>query len=205
MSDCNYCDKSISSKKKLLEHELDKHSDEMSGHEKSDKKSELNKLEQKNQTSKHNKKKKIQYSVLGLVFLGLVAGAGFVGYQNMDAISGATQTNESIGVGTPVHWHADYEITVCGESQVLRGGPTKAHTHGEKTFHLEGVRNTREEATLDWIVDALGGELEENSIMGRTDCNGEPASLSVKANGEELEDPLNYIPRNGDFIRIDYS
>jgi len=202
MSDCKYCDKDFSSKKGKLEHELDEHQDEMSSHAKSDKKSELNKLQQQTQTSKHNKRKKLQYGAIGVLLVGLVAGGGFYASQNMDSFSG--HTNASMGVGQPVHWHADYQITVCGENQVLQGGPTAAHTHGETTFHLEGVR-TQEQAQLDWIVDALGGELEENSIMGQTSCNGEPANLTVTANGNEIEDHLSFVPRDGDFIRITLS
>jgi hypothetical protein len=200
MSDCKYCDKDFSSKKEKLEHELDEHQDEMSSHAKSDKKSELNKLEQQTQTSKHNRKKKLQFAGIGVLLVGLVAGGGFWATQNMDF---SRNVDESAGVGTPVHWHADYQITVCGENQVLQGGPVEAHTHGETTFHLEGVR-TQEQAQLDWIVDSLGGELEENSIMGRDSCNGESANLTVTANGNEVEDHMNFVPRDGDFIRITY-
>lgn len=205
MVNCDYCDDNFSSKKEKLEHELNEHDDEISSHARSDKKTELNKLEQKSQTNKHNKRKQLQFAAVGILLVGLVAGGGYVAYQNTGSFSGVQQSNESAGVGTPVHWHADYRITVCGEDQVLQGGPVEAHTHGETTFHMEGVRNNREQAQLDWIVDQLGGELEEDSIMGKEACNGEPAELSVKVNGNEVEDHLNYIPRNGDFIRIDYS
>jgi hypothetical protein len=203
MSGCSYCDKDLSSRKEKLEHELEEHSDEMSSHEKSDKKSELNKLDQKQKTRNHNRRKKLQFAGIGVLLLSLVAGGGFFAYQNIDSVSPAT--NSSIGVGEPVHWHAEYQVTVCGEEKILQGGPVQAHTHGEKTFHMEGVRQKEEQARLDWIVDSLGGKLEEDSILGRDSCNGEPANLTVKANGNEIEDHLNYVPRDGDFIRIDYS
>ncbi|MFB6158513.1 MAG: hypothetical protein ABEJ95_02515 [Candidatus Nanohalobium sp.] len=45
--ECGYCDKDFSEEKERLEHELDEHEEEMSSHDKSDKKSELNKLQQK--------------------------------------------------------------------------------------------------------------------------------------------------------------
>ena len=70
---------------------------------------------------------------------------------------------------------------------------------------MEGVRTTREEATLYWIVDQSGGQMENKSIMGRNSCNGKPHNLTVEVNDEELEDPLNYIPRDEDFLGIDYS
>lgn len=203
MSECGYCDKNFSSEKNKLEHELEEHSDAMSSHEKSDKKSKLNKLEQKSKTRKNNRQKKLQFAGIGVIFLGLVAGTGFFAYQNMNSFS--PSENASIGVGEPVHWHAEYRMTVCGEDQVLQGGPVQAHTHGENTFHMEGVRQSEDQAKLDWIVDSLGGKLEENSVLDKDNCNGEPANLTVKANGNEVEDHLNYVPRDGDFIRINYS
>lgn len=203
MTECKYCAEEFSGKKEKLEHELDKHGEEMSGHDKDKKKSELNKLEQQKQTSKHNRKKKIQYSLVGVLILGVAVGGGFYASQNLGT-NGVQATNESAGVGTPVHWHADYQLTVCGEDQILSGGPVEAHTHGQTTFHMEGVRQNLEQTQLDWIVDELGGELEADSILGRENCNGQPANLTVKVNGDKIDDHMNYIPRDGDFIRIKY-
>lgn len=201
MSDCSYCDEEFSSEKEQLEHELEEHEDEMTGHEKSDKKSDLNKLQQKKQTSKHNRKKKLQYAGIGVVALLLITGAGYAVYQNTD-FGSAPATNESIGVGQTIHWHADYQITVCGQDRIIQGGPIQAHTHGTSTLHMEGFRDRQEQATLDWIIDALGGELEENSVLSTTQCNGEPANLTVTVNGEQLENHLDYIVRDGDRVEI---
>jgi hypothetical protein len=202
MVDCDYCDEEFSSKKERLDHELDEHEDEMTGHEKSDKKSDLNKLEQKEQTSKHNRNKKLQYAGIGVLTLLVLGGGGFAFIQQADLGSTPPATNESIGVGETIHWHADYEINVCGQDRIIQGGPLQAHTHGSSTLHMEGFRESREQGTLDWIIDQLGGELEENSVLGETQCNGEPANLTVTANGDELENHLDYIPRDGDRIEI---
>lgn len=204
MTDCSYCDEEFSSDKEKLEHELEEHTDEMTGHEKSDKKSKLNKLEQKKQTAKHNKKKKLQYAGIGVLALLVLGGSGFALYQQgaLGSMTGAATTNESIGVGETIHWHADYEITVCGQDRILQGGPLQAHTHGTSTLHMEGFRESREQGTLDWIIDELGGELEENSILGQTQCDGEPANLTVSVNGEEVENHLDYIPRDGDRLEL---
>ncbi|WEL23093.1 hypothetical protein [Candidatus Nanohalovita haloferacivicina] len=200
MEECKYCDKEFDKKRRKLQHELKEHEGEMSSHDRDGKKRELSKLREKDKTAKQKRNRKIIYSGIGLV---LLAGLVFGGYQvSQYADSLQPEKDADKGIGTPIHWHANYQLTVCGENQILRGGPTRAHTHGQSQFHLEGVRTSEEQATLDGIVDSLGGQLENNSVMGQTSCNGEPAELTVKANGQELENPLTYIPRDGDNIVI---
>lgn len=198
--DCEYCRKSFSSNREKLEHELENHGEEISSHEKSDKKSQINKLKQKTKTKRHNRKQKVKYGGIAAVLGALIIGGGFLAAQNIDNTTPAT--NSSIGVGEPVHWHASYQISVCGENRVPRGGPMLAHTHGETQFHLEGVRRNKEQATLDWVLDSLGTDFTEESIYGKTSCNGEPANLTVKANGERLKNPEDYIIRDRDNIGI---
>ncbi len=200
-NNCEYCNENFSSKAENLEHELENHGEEMSGHDKNGKKRALNKLKEKKKTKKHSRKQKIKYGGIAAVLGALIIGGGFLATQNI----GGSQpvTNESIGVGQPVHWHASYKISVCGENRVPRGGPMLAHTHGETQFHLEGVRRNKEQATLDWVLDKLGTEFTEDSIYGQTSCNGEPANLTVQANGETLETPEEYIIGDGDNIRIE--
>lgn len=200
MSNCSYCDEDFDSKMEKFEHELDKHRSEMSGHEKDDKKGRLNKLKQKKKTKKHSRKQKLKYGSAAAVLGVLIIGAGAFVAQNVENTQPVT--NESIGVGETVHWHADYTIKVCGQNKVPQGGPMLAHTHGERQFHLEGVRRNKEQATLDWVLEELGVKFNNDSIYGKTQCNGEPANLTVKANGEKLENPEEYIIRDGDNIKI---
>jgi hypothetical protein len=200
MEECKYCDKEFDKKRRKLQHELKDHEEEMSSHDRDGKQRELNKLREKDKTAKQKRNRKIVYSGIGLVLLaGLVFGAYQVS-QYADSLQPEKDADK--GIGTPIHWHASYQLTVCGQNQILQGGPTRAHTHGQSQFHLEGVRQSEEQASLDGIVDSLGGELENNSVMGQSTCNGEPAELTVKANGNELENPLSYIPRDGDNIVI---
>lgn len=206
---CDHCGKDFSSEQERLEHELDEHSEEMTGHEKDDKKGRLNKIQEKERVARFKKKRKLKLgAIAALLSVGLVTG-GFYAYQNT-GLSSSTPTNSSAGVGQPVHWHADYRVSVCGEERVLRGGPVEAHTHGETTFHLEGVRQNMEQAQLDWVIDSLGGEFSNSGVLGYEEpesCPGsnEPGNLSVKANGNELEDPENYVVRDGDRVEIVYS
>lgn len=198
--ECEYCDRSFSDRKKRLRHELSEHGEEITSHDKSEKKSQLNKLEQKEKTKRHNIERKIKYGAITAILGIFLVGGGFLASQNIGSFQATA--NSSIGVGEPVHWHASYQITVCGENRVTQGGPMLAHTHGERRFHLEGVRQNKEQATLGWVMNQLGTEFEEESIYGKTKCNGEQANLTVKANGETVKDPENYIIRDGDNIRI---
>ena len=201
--ECEYCDEEFDSEKDRLEHELEEHEDELSSHAKSDRKSELNKLKEEKKTKKNNRKKKMKFAAAGVFLIGIVAGAGFMAVQNADVLNGIQERNESAGIGTPVHWHADYNINVCGERRILQGGPLIAHTHGQPTFHMEGVRENREEATLEWVVEELSQE-EFNSthVLGQSTCNGEPADLTVEVNGQEQGHPYDYILRDGDVVNI---
>lgn len=189
---------------------LEEHGDEMTGHEKDDKKNRLNKLQEKKRVSSLKRKRKLKMGgIAALLFIGLAAG-GFYAYKNADKLSpGGAQNNATIGVGEPIHWHAPYDITVCGEKRILEGGPKLAHTHGQSKFHLEGVRQSREQATLDWIIDALGGRFSNQGIFKYKEpesCPGtsEPGNLTVKVNGEKLENPEDYAVRDGDRIVITY-
>lgn len=197
--ECDKCGKEFSNEKEKLEHELDEHGDELSSHDKSDKKNRLNKLEEKQKTKKQNRKQKIKYTGMAAVLGVLVIGGGVFSMENIDT---SMPVNESIGLGEPIHWHADYQITVCGEEKIPRGGPMLAHTHGETRFHLEGVRRNSEQTTLGWVLNSLGVQFSEDSIYGKSSCGGEPADLTFKANGQNLENPGNYTIRDGDRINI---
>jgi|GEM_PF-606645 hypothetical protein len=201
MFGCDYCEDDFSDNKDRLEHELSEHEDEMSGHEKSEKKGSLNRLTQEKEVEKQKRRKKLKYGSIATLSIVLLAGTAFTVAENLEALS--PESNASVGVGSPVHWHADYDITVCGDERVPTGGPKLAHTHGEKEFHLEGVRRSREEATLDWVLDNLGANFSNSSIYGESSCNGQPANLTVIANGETIENPEDYIIRDGDSIDID--
>jgi len=92
-------------------------------------------------------------------------------------LSGATvYLNQKSWSGGPVHWHADFEIWVCGE-QIDVVDPTgfrnlvgeeTMHEHGDNRIHIEGVIFDKEDATLAEFFEALGGRFE----AGATDREG---------------------------------
>lgn len=113
------------------------------------------------------------------------------------------------------HWHADYEIVVCGRTlphQPYSQGDV--HTHGSGRIHVHP--HTREtagrRANLGRFVRSLGGRLGDTVLVlpdGRTyrngdRCGNEPGRVSVYVNGRRLDRPARYVPRDGDRVRITY-
>ena len=74
-----------------------------------------------------------------------------------------------------VHWHADIEIIICNQDIKLKEagsifsnkvGTAEVHHHEDMRIHVEGVVNSREEATLGYFFDAIKGDFTSNSILG---------------------------------------
>lgn len=78
-------------------------------------------------------------------------------------------TSETEG---PVHWHADFEIWICGEKQTLpqstgfenKIGTGSFHHHNDDRIHIEGVVAHLEDVTLSKFFETIGGSLTENSL-----------------------------------------
>lgn len=90
--------------------------------------------------------------------------------------------------GGPVHWHADYEIFVCGEDgarEMVKGqstllahedepidlqdpggisnriGTPDFHEHGDNRIHVEGTVRKLEDVSLGKFFESVGGALEK--------------------------------------------
>ena len=98
----------------------------------------------------------------------------------------------------PVHWHADYEVWICGEKVDLidakglsnRVGTTVLHEHGDDRMHVEGVVVKKKDVDLHTFFDVVGGSLTNNHLAISTNdkivekdngdlCNGNPGKLQV--------------------------
>lgn len=100
--------------------------------------------------------------------------------------------------GGPVHWHADYEVWVCGTKLDLidpmgfdnKIGSPVFHEHNDDRIHAEGVLVKKTDANLESYFDVIGGELRKDamsyptkdgkvSVTNNNMCNGKPAALQV--------------------------
>jgi hypothetical protein len=97
---------------------------------------------------------------------------------------------ESVTRG-PVHWHADYEIWVCGQpvrtqeptGLTNRVGTPVFHHHGDNRIHVEGVLDKLQEASLARFFHVIGGVLLPSVIAVPTD-----QGLLTAANGARCPD-----------------
>lgn len=113
------------------------------------------------------------------------------------------------------HWHATYEIWVCGEQQpnvpLWQGG---VHTHDDGIIHIHPFEPFEEGhgARLVKWFEYGGGLLSEDQLripgtsVTLTDGDVCPdrttARVHVYVNGDEMFDYSEYIPQDGDHIVI---
>jgi hypothetical protein len=113
----------------------------------------------------------------------------------------------------PVHWHADYEMWVCGNELNLakphsmlsnKQGADLMHSHVDNRIHVEGVMTDFRQASIGAFFKAVGGSITDDSLKVPTDnglvsvhngdiCNGQPAKLYVFVNGMLNGDPAKYV------------
>jgi hypothetical protein len=76
--------------------------------------------------------------------------------------------------GGPVHWHADFEMWVCGEQIDLvnphgwlsnKVGTASLHEHNDKRIHLEGVVVEPRDASLGKFFSVVGGMIDDDRLV----------------------------------------
>lgn len=112
----------------------------------------------------------------------------------------------------PVHWHADFEIWVCGKEVHLKEpqglsnkqGVDLMHAHNDNRIHVEGVILDNRQASIGAFFYAIGGSITDDGLKVPTDnglasvhdgdkCNGQPAKLYVFVNGNLIPNPRDYV------------
>lgn len=112
----------------------------------------------------------------------------------------------------PVHWHADYEVWVCGEKLDLvnprfpknKIGSPLLHEHNDDRIHIEGTVKALETISLGRYFAGIGGALSNDTLSypatgGITTvsngdaCAGKESMLKVYVNGRRIENPESYL------------
>ncbi len=145
---------------------------------------------------------------------------------------GGSTINENVVSETngPVHWHADYEVWVCGEKLDLidpkfpsnKIGSPLFHEHNDDRIHIEGTVVNLQNVDLGSYFEVIGGDLKSDYIKYPTTegvaekdngdlCDGVPGNLKVYVNGKKIQDFENYkvypearVPP-GDCIIVEFS
>ncbi len=114
--------------------------------------------------------------------------------------------------GGPVHWHADYEVWVCGQEYVLahsqgldnKVGTPLVHTHDDKRIHVEGVLLDPAQASLGYYFSQVGGQFNGTTLTLPTDngtltwqdgdkCDGRPGQWYVFVDGRLTENASGHV------------
>ena len=121
--------------------------------------------------------------------------------------------NASSATKGPVHWHADYEVMLCGKSLDLinpnfhrnKIGTSLLHEHDDNRIHVEGTVSMLKEVSLGNFFKVIGGKLENNYVSYPTKegliearngemCDNKESTLKVYINGKRMSGPENYVP-----------
>ena len=149
-------------------------------------------------------KKKFFFWIMVLpIILSSVYLAGHTVYENLISDTGG-----------PVHWHADYEVWVCGEKLDLinpsglrnKIGSPLFHEHNDDRIHIEGTVISLHDVDLGEYFKVIGGELDsetgklvypiENKVVSVKDgdlCDDEAATLKVYVNGKKIDKYEDYL------------
>ena len=115
------------------------------------------------------------------------------------------------------HWHAVYQVFICGQRQPnFPTWESGVHTHADGVIHIHPFVPSEEEegARLTKWFEYGGGLLTllEMRVPGGDQVyrngdrcpDGSEGVLQVFVNGERLDDWSDYIPQDGDRIWVEF-
>ena len=151
-------------------------------------KHELKKLKKEQKLSsndEHNnkikRKKIIKYSITTLVLILLI-------YVTYIFIIAPIKDFKPYTNG-PIHWHANFEVDICGEKKDFtkgydfednRKGSLEFHSHNDEIIHIESQVIKKEDLALGNFFDAINVQFSESQIMNKNNGDLCPNSNSGK-------------------------
>ncbi|MBI2971821.1 MAG: hypothetical protein HYY37_05370 [Candidatus Aenigmarchaeota archaeon] len=225
---CEQCGKEFDTEQGLEQHKRDKHGETSHDIKEMKKKAKEEWKEIERKKAHGAKRQKNMLLIAGGA--ALVLALGFIVFMYKPA--GAPPSTSYNLTGIPahfVHWHADVDMVICGEEKQLPYGPagsmlgtSRLHTHdrasniasmassdGNGVIHTEGnIITAPSEHTLGRFMKILGVKFSETEIMDKKNgdlCGDAAGSVKVFLNDAPLTDAVNYLPRDKDVIRIEFS
>lgn len=139
--------------------------------------------------------------VIGFLVVAALVGAGVYGIRYLKAT-----TPEALYTAAPVHWHAKFEVELCGQKQDFssygagssHAGSPLLHTHGDEIVHIEGQVIEKEDIALGKFFDNINVPFDQDRIMDKKngdECSaGKPGQVKMLVNDKPNNEFRNYIP-----------
>jgi hypothetical protein len=110
-----------------------------------------------------------------------------------------------------VHWHAYFDITLCGQKVDLPCGKETPgivhgkdfcgehilHHHFDNTAHIEGLIQKKEDIALGKFFDKISVPFDKDRIMDKKNgdlCDGKPGVLKMYVNDQPRTDFRDFVP-----------
>ncbi len=163
------------------------------------------KEQQKNELKKKSKK----YSIWGL---GIILLVGFVYL----VYNSSGPAEPPFAVGNPIHWHAKLDITICGKvrddllklGQATHAGSPALHTHGDNTIHIEtNIIRKAEDIALGKFFNNVNLKFDKDKLLDKKNgdlCDGKPGQVKMSVNGKESTAFRDFVPTDGDEIKLSF-
>ncbi len=166
----------------------------------------LKRQEAANTRDKQQNKRAVGKYVLLAVVVVLILGAVY-GLKRLDTVTPDTAYTDA-----PVHWHAAFDVKVCGEDRDLpaesdgtahgksMAGTTLSHHHFDNIMHIEGRVINPEDIKIGAFADRIGFTFDRDRLMEKTNgeaCSEGGASGQVKmfVNDVPNNEFRDYIPK----------
>ncbi len=176
----------------------------LSGHEKREqaRKAKEEAREEK-ETAQQEKEKKKSYFWIAVTVIALAVFASVIVWLYTH--------KEETYTDREVHWHAYFDITLCGKKVdlpcnvetpgIVHGekfcGEHILHHHYDNTAHIEGLIRKKEDIALGKFFDKIGVPFDKDRIMDKKNgdlCDGKPGVLKMYVNGQPRTDFRDYVP-----------
>lgn len=203
---CTPCQIEFPSKEALTMHTLAKHSVQMEGLSKEERKQAREEVKQEHHQKKVWIKRSKQVALYGLVGVTII----FLVYW----IVSIAKTPGAYSDGQ-VHWHADLKLNICGQTIPLpkpkagtsvHGEPFVGtpfmHLHDEPSIHIEGTVRSAEEITLGKFMEVIGLNFKDEELLNKKNgdpCpNGNSGRVTLMVNGRESPELTNKVIVDGE-------
>ncbi len=162
---------------------------------------------EKTESSKKLKNDITKYTIIAAVVLLIIFGGYYLIIKPLNDFKPYTSGF--------IHWHANYEVYLCGERQdFTKGydfeedhiGTLQLHTHNDNVIHIEDKVQKKEDIAIGHFFDNIRIPFSETQIMNKKNgdlcSDGKTGKVHMYINGVENFEFRNFILRKCDSSNI---